>query len=632
MAADIDIDLAPGWAAPSGASFARSGDQAFAFNAAGLLTQYPANTPRPAYDPVTLAYLGALFEPQSQNLCKNPGYTGATPGTIGSGATFPTDWGSGGIGVTADQTLPSEDGIPIWRIRFSGNSGGGGSYFWLQPIGHADRRTAAPGDVFTVSGMVRHWAGTSAHYNSGSAGMVRFQLDWFNSGGSNFASSAVNFTPGVSTTHIREILTAFTATAPANTATMAASIVAGVGPGVVDFTLDFAGFQVEKLAFATSRIYPAAGTSAITTRNADSLTWTNTDIAASEGAGFLEYSPVSLPASGTNTVMTVQVDDGDNSDRVVWRGTYAPTQPQPDALLVRSSSTVGDLSAQNCTAGLPVRHAIAWGVAGLAGSANGAVATRDASAGAPVGLARLLCDGSTFTASMALRRVRIFASRLTDAQLEVLSATGVGETSMPIFPSSLLQPSGAEFSLIGNTQVQTSPLDGTQQTLEMPGARWEFTISWEFLPEDHMRVLSAFLSSLRGRGRKFLWAPTRFYARKGVATGTPLVMGANQSGNLLATDGWTSSGVAYQAGDWIAVRDQAGRQWLHMLEEDAAAAGGIATLKITPPIRRAPLDNEPIVLATAWGRWQLTDDRTPPIQLRPPLSGAVAVTFREATS
>ena len=66
---------------------------------------------------------------------------------------------------------------------------------------------------------------------------------------------------------------------------------------------------------------------------------------------------------------------------------------------------------------------------------------------------------------------------------------------MPVltFPS-IRAPSEAAEKLIGLTQTHESPFDGSMQTLEMPGARWEFTVTWQTLSPDDRRELSAFLA------------------------------------------------------------------------------------------------------------------------------------------
>lgn len=198
------------------------------------------------------------------------------------------------------------------------------------------------------------------------------------------------------------------------------------------------------------------------------------------------------------------------------------------------------------------------------------------------------------------------------------------------FPT-IRRPSGASYRLRGNTQAHRSPLDGTVQTLEMPGAVWELTVSWDSLSPDDSRVLAAFLAELRGGAGRFFYSPVTWAPRRAAGAGTPLVNGGAQSGVQLATDGWSASVQAMRAGDWLAFDDSFGRRRLHMVTADVSSNGsGQATLAITPPIRRAPLDNATIEVAAPAGVFRLPDDAAPEMQLRPPMLGQVTLTMVEA--
>lgn len=111
------------------------------------------------------------------------------------------------------------------------------------------------------------------------------------------------------------------------------------------------------------------------------------------------------------------------------------------------------------------------------------------------------------------------------------------------FPT-IRRPSGASYRLRGNTQSHRSPLDGTEQTLEMPGAVWELTASWESLGTDDQRVLAAFLADLRGGAGRFTYSPAVWTPRRATGGGTPLVNGGGQTGKQIITDGWTGEAMA----------------------------------------------------------------------------------------
>lgn len=198
------------------------------------------------------------------------------------------------------------------------------------------------------------------------------------------------------------------------------------------------------------------------------------------------------------------------------------------------------------------------------------------------------------------------------------------------FPT-IRRPSAGSYRLRGNTQTHRSPLDGTEQTLEMPGAVWELTVSWDSLSPDDSRVLAAFLAQLRGAAGRFYYSPAAWQPRRATGGGTPLINGASQSGSSLATDGWTPSVQVMRAGDWLSYTDTSARRRLHMVTADVtSSAGGAAALAITPPIRRAGLDNAAIEVAAPSGVFRLPDDAAPEMAIRPPMLGRVTLTMVEA--
>lgn len=200
------------------------------------------------------------------------------------------------------------------------------------------------------------------------------------------------------------------------------------------------------------------------------------------------------------------------------------------------------------------------------------------------------------------------------------------------FPTLTRTPSNAAFRLRGNSQTQRSPLDGTTQTLELPGSRWEITVSWESLQEADWRTLGAFISRLRGRAGRFTFSPAIFAPRQGVATGSPVFLTAPAGGEVFTTSGWTpSSGISTDIGDWMSYVDAGGRQRLHMSTLATTAAGsGQSSHRITPPIRTAAVIGQPLEIAAPIGVFMLTDDGAPEMSVRPPRLGSFTLTMEEA--
>lgn len=204
--------------------------------------------------------------------------------------------------------------------------------------------------------------------------------------------------------------------------------------------------------------------------------------------------------------------------------------------------------------------------------------------------------------------------------------------SILTFPTLSRTPSNANFRLRGNTQTHRSPLTGATQTLEMPGAKWELTVSWESLTEVDWRILSAFLADLRGRAGRFFFPVAIFAPRRATPSGSPSFAATGDVGPVIAIGGWGSSvSNVVLAGDWFSYVDTGGRKRLHMVTADASSGvAGIATTSITPPIRVAGAKDDPIEFVNPVGVFMLTDDGAPETAVRPPRLGAISISMEEA--
>jgi hypothetical protein len=185
------------------------------------------------------------------------------------------------------------------------------------------------------------------------------------------------------------------------------------------------------------------------------------------------------------------------------------------------------------------------------------------------------------------------------------------------WPTGLRNPSSVSGpSLRANTMSGgRSPFDGTEQTLELPGARWVAELRWNNLPAAQWRILQAFITSLRGQSGRFTWGPSAFAPRLGGATSAgglgPRVKTAGQTGSVLVTTGWSGLGWVFEPGDWFGFLSPAGRPQLHMSREYVTNIAGDGTLFLDPPIRRSPNADEPLILTNPVAVWKLADDMVP---------------------
>lgn len=151
--------------------------------------------------------------------------------------------------------------------------------------------------------------------------------------------------------------------------------------------------------------------------------------------------------------------------------------------------------------------------------------------------------------------------------------------------------SSVEWGLVSNTQTHTSPLSGIVQTLELPGTKWQATIKIDCLTIADHRKVTSFRAALRGQAGRFYLYNHFHSTPSGVATGTPQINGAAQTGGTLLTKGWTISQTGILlAGDYIGFGDE-----LKIVTADANSDGaGLATVSIEPPIRTSPADSASI--------------------------------------
>jgi hypothetical protein len=94
---------------------------------------------------------------------------------------------------------------------------------------------------------------------------------------------------------------------------------------------------------------------------------------------------------------------------------------------------------------------------------------------------------------------------------------------------------------------------------------------------------------------------------EGVATGTPLVNGASQTGGVVITDGWTiNQSPIIKLGDKIQIGN-----YSYTVTADANSDGsGNATLSIYPNLRVSPATNDPIITSNSATLCRMTTNDT----------------------
>lgn len=161
--------------------------------------------------------------------------------------------------------------------------------------------------------------------------------------------------------------------------------------------------------------------------------------------------------------------------------------------------------------------------------------------------------------------------------------------------------------VVGTT---TSPFTLEDQSFKWPGERWG--VDFEMPPITNRRIANewkAFAVSLGGSWGMFLLGDPSAKKPLGVATGNPVVFGANQTGNNLITNGWTpSTNGLLLKGDYIQLGSGVTAR-LHMVTNDVNSdVNGRAVLNIEPELRSSPVAGSEVVVNDAKGLFKLSSN------------------------
>ena len=157
--------------------------------------------------------------------------------------------------------------------------------------------------------------------------------------------------------------------------------------------------------------------------------------------------------------------------------------------------------------------------------------------------------------------------------------------------------------------MNVSPYSAAQQVYKYTGQFWEADISLPTMKREDAEYWVTFIMKLNGSYGTFLLGDPNAATPRGVATGTPLVNGASQTGNELVTDGWTTSTTGImKAGDYIQLGTGSDSRLYKVLDDVDSDASGNATLTIWPNLRSSPSDNQAIVTTNCKGVFRLSNN------------------------
>lgn len=168
------------------------------------------------------------------------------------------------------------------------------------------------------------------------------------------------------------------------------------------------------------------------------------------------------------------------------------------------------------------------------------------------------------------------------------------------------------------------------QVQEHQGDAWEIGGSLELLNRDQSEEYNAFIAALGGRKGTFTVTPAGSGTPRGIATGTPLINGAGQTGQTINTDGWTinTTGIL-KAGDFIQLGSGSTAKLYRVLSDVNSNGSGQATIDIAPKIVTAPSDNAAITVTNPVGVFRMKENLLP-VDISPPNQHSIRFSARQA--
>lgn len=181
--------------------------------------------------------------------------------------------------------------------------------------------------------------------------------------------------------------------------------------------------------------------------------------------------------------------------------------------------------------------------------------------------------------------------------------------SYPLALPAALKFASIKFQASSVVGMSQSPFTLQQQTQASAGQIIQVAVAIPPMKRAIAEECIAWRLKLNGREGSFLLGDPVGITPRGIATGTPLVNGASQSGNSLITDGWTV-GVTniLRAGDWLQLGSGTTARLYKNLNDVNSNGSGVATLDLWPSLRSSPSDNAPIVVASAVGKFMLASN------------------------
>lgn len=197
------------------------------------------------------------------------------------------------------------------------------------------------------------------------------------------------------------------------------------------------------------------------------------------------------------------------------------------------------------------------------------------------------------------------------------------------YPLSFPNANIARISISAATAVTASrsSFSYVTQIQRFSGQIWFAEVVLPPMNREQVEDWSVFLLKLNGKEGTFLLADPSKATPRGSVPGTPLVKGANQTGNSLITDGWTPSQTnILKTGDLIAI----GQRMYTVLGNVNSNGSGEATFDIWPRLRSSPADNAAITTSNCSTIFRLSSNSNTIYNVNPDKNYGLSFSAEEA--
>lgn len=385
-AASLDLNFISGGAFDSRIAFSRPSG-ATRINSAGLLEMVASGAPRIDYDPITLAVRGLLVEEQRANLLQRSGNLADN-----------SAWAAFTLTRTANADTAPDGTLSATRLDIQG--GGVSSVYQSVAV--------SAGAAYTFSLYVK----------LGTLAAADYKVAFYDETAGAFISSDVVPSTAPTTTGYRRCT--WTVTAPAGCVSMRAYAFRNSDTTKTGSVFVW-GSQFEAGAFATSYI---PTTTAQATRAGDVATmalgsWFN----AAEGAIVAEYDCLTNSTAAGNRIASLYGSPGNVTNEILLFVSVAGKQGSLNVFTGGVNAGRID-SATTLTPGAVIKAAGAFKPGDRAVTANGEVPATSAAAFSMPTLTTLGigCNDVGTQINGHIRRLRIYRTRLSNAQLQGLTA------------------------------------------------------------------------------------------------------------------------------------------------------------------------------------------------------------------